>query len=95
MKETITNLGGQQKKKEERFWDDQTKNKYETYEKKVYSAFREKEYIEIIKKGLSGFDYRKNGKVLDLGCGAGVSSIVLSNLGFDVKGIDISSNLIN
>ena len=95
MKETITNLGGQQKKEEERFWDDQTKNKYETYEKKVYSAFREKEYIEIIKKGLSGFDYRKNGKVLDLGCGAGVSSIVLSNLGFDVTGIDISSNLIN
>lgn len=95
MKETKTNLGGQQKKEEERFWDDQTKNKYETYEKKVYSAFREKEYIEIIKKGLSGFDYRKNGKVLDLGCGAGVSSIVLSNLGFDVTGIDISPNLIN
>lgn len=95
MGETITNLGGQQNKEEERFWDDQTKNKYETYGKKVYSAFREKEYIEIIKKGLSGFDYRKSGKVLDLGCGAGVSSIVLSNLGFNVTGIDISSNLIN
>lgn len=95
MNGTIINPGGQRHKEEERFWDNQTKNKYQKYEKKVYSAFREIEYMEMVLKGLSGFDYKKNGNVLDLGCGAGVSSIVLSNFGFDVTGIDISSNLIN
>lgn len=90
-----TNIGGQQKDKEQMFWDTQNKDRYISYEKKVYAAFREKEYIEILNKGLSGFNYKKNSKLLDVGCGAGVSSIVLSNLGFEVVGIDISPNLIN
>lgn len=88
-------MKSQQKDKERKFWNSQAKNRYAAYEKKVYSAFREKEYMEIIKRGLSGFDYKKNGRVLDIGCGAGVSSIVLSNMGFDVTGVDISSNLIS
>jgi len=95
LQEPLTNPGRQLKKQEENFWDKQTKNKYESYEKKVYSAFREEEYIKMIKKGMSGFGTRKGDKVLDLGCGTGVSSIVLSNMGFNVTGIDISSNLID
>jgi ubiquinone/menaquinone biosynthesis C-methylase UbiE len=84
-----------QKNIEIEFWSTQTKDKYANYEKKVYSAFREREYIEIINKGLIGCYRKRNAKVLDIGCGAGVSSIVLSNMGFDVVGIDISSNLIS
>lgn len=89
------NNDGQQKEEEKKFWDAQIEGKYLTYEKKVYSAFREKEYIEIIKRGLSDFSYKKNGRVLDMGCGAGVSSIILSNFGFEVVGIDMAPNLIN
>ena len=85
----------QQKDLEKKFWDAQIKDRYLGYEKKVYSAFREKEYIEIIDKGLAGFDCKRNAKVLDIGCGTGVSSIVLSNMGFDVMGIYISSTLID
>lgn len=95
LKDTLTNSGRQLKKEEEKFWNEQTKNKYESYEKKVYSAFREKEDIDMLKTAMSGFNRRESGKVLDLGCGTGVSSIVLSNLGFDVTGIDISSNLVD
>jgi ubiquinone/menaquinone biosynthesis C-methylase UbiE len=95
LQEEFTNSGRQLTKEEETFWNEQTKNKYESYEKKVYSAFREKEYIDMLQKGLSDFDQRESGKVLDMGCGTGVSSIVISNLGFDVTGIDISSNLID
>lgn len=84
-----------QKEGEKEFWDSQTKDKYAHYEKRVYSAFREKEYIEMIEKGLSGFDYKKEGRVLDMGCGAGVSSIVFSNMGFDVTGVDMSPNFID
>lgn len=91
----MSDADGQKKDTEKTFWDAQIKGKYLAYEKKVYSAFREKEYLEIIKNNLAGFDYKKNGKVLDIGCGAGVSTIILANLGFDAVGIDISPNLIN
>jgi len=90
-----SNRDGQKKGEEAVFWDAQVKGKYLKYEKKVYAAFREKEYLEIIKKGLADFDYKYGGKVLDIGCGAGVSTIILANLGFDAIGIDISPNLID
>ncbi len=86
---------GQKKNEEKIFWDAQVDGKYLKYEKRVYAAFKEKEYLEIIEKGLAGFNYKKGGKALDVGCGAGVSTIILANLGFDAIGIDISPNLIS
>ena len=43
------------------------------------------EFIKIV---------RKNGKILDLGCGPGHHSKYFSNLGFDVIGIDLSLEMI-
>jgi ubiquinone/menaquinone biosynthesis C-methylase UbiE len=94
MTKNIQNNDGQQKEKEKIFWDSQINGKYLAYEKKVYAAFREKEYIDIIEKGLTAFKRDKSGKVLDIGCGAGVSTIILANMGFDAIGVDISPNLI-
>lgn len=79
--------------KEKEFWNNQTKNKYSHYEKGVYSGFKEKEYIDIINKSLPCKP--SHSKILDLGCGTGVSTIVLANMGFsNVTGIDLSEELI-
>ena len=53
-------------------------------EKHIYNA--------IIKKNL-----RQNpgAKVLDVGCGTGVLSIILANLGYKVTGIDISNKMLD
>ena len=37
----------------------------------------------------------KSGSILDMGCGTGTLSIILSNLGYKVTGIDLSPNMIN
>jgi ubiquinone/menaquinone biosynthesis C-methylase UbiE len=37
----------------------------------------------------------KSGSILDMGCGTGTLSIILSNLGYQVTGIDLSPNMIN
>lgn len=46
-----------------------------------------KEFMETV---LSGGDVPKEGKVLELGCGAGTTIIWLARKGFDVYGVDIS-----
>ncbi len=58
-----------------------------------YKAFADYEYIRILK--LMGITSEPPGqKVLDIGCGSGVFSGFLSDLGFEVVGIDISDGLI-
>ncbi|MCF7970959.1 MAG: methyltransferase domain-containing protein [Methylococcaceae bacterium] len=85
----------QEKGIEVNFWDSEAqKEKYLSFEKNVYSAFRVKEYIEMIQKGLQDSGLAKNAKILDIGCSAGVSSITLAKMGYEVIGIDISSGLI-
>lgn len=58
-------------------------------------------YTDELALGLSEFEQalingpmRKRGFVLDVGCGAGREAISLTRLGFKVKAIDISSNMI-
>ncbi len=46
-----------------------------------------KEFMETV---LSGVDVPKEGKILELGCGAGTTIIWLARKGFDVHGVDIS-----
>jgi len=36
-----------------------------------------------------------NGSILDIGCGHGTQSNLLSNLGFDVTGIDVNEHMLN
>jgi len=52
--------------------------------------FREIKYFAdfLRKKGII------KGKILDLGCGYGIESLYLANLGFDVTGIDINNEAI-
>jgi ubiquinone/menaquinone biosynthesis C-methylase UbiE len=89
-------LNRQDKYEEKVFWNNQSSDKkYLTFEKKVYSAFRVHEYVEMIEKYISDYKLANVARVLDLGCSAGVSTIVWSKMGFDATGIDLSSNLIS
>ncbi|MFW6025360.1 MAG: class I SAM-dependent methyltransferase [Candidatus Woesearchaeota archaeon] len=54
------------------------------------------EKIKVIKSLLIKKNILKNkGKVIDLGCGSGLSSFWFKEYGYDVFGYDISDNLIN
>lgn len=71
-----------------------TKKSYEDPElvdKYARKKATETNHIHLIKKFSS---YIKGRKVLDLGCGPGHHSIVFSQLGFDVTGIDYSTQMI-
>lgn len=74
----------QDKNKERIFWDGCAK-------KRIYAAFDKEEYASI-------FDYTlgdiKNKKILDIGCASGISAILLGLRGGEVRGIDISPELI-
>lgn len=75
----------QKKAQEANFWN-------KIAEERVYAAFSENEYKEMFDKNInSGFAY---GKVLDIGCASGVSSVILSRRNFYVKGVDVSGKLI-
>ena len=81
---------------EQKFWDLQsTKSKYLTFDQKVYSAFRINEYALMIERANYHYPINPGSKILDIGCGAGVSTIVLSKLGYSALGIDISPGLID
>jgi ubiquinone/menaquinone biosynthesis C-methylase UbiE len=90
-------VGDKQNKKEEiTFWDKESeKGKYLKFEKKVYSAFRVAEYVEMINKCIGRYNVNLGAKVLDIGCGSGVSTIVWDKMGYDAIGIDLSSGLIS
>ena len=91
----IKAIDKQNKGSEVSFWDEQSrKQKYLKFEKKVYSAFRVSEYVEMFQKGIAGNAVPQNASILDIGCGAGVSSVTLSKLNYKVTGIDISGGLI-
>jgi len=78
------------------FWDGQSKDsRYSSYEKKVYSAFRVPEYIEMIRLVNAKYPLLAGSSIIDIGCSAGVSSITLATLDFKVIGIDISEGLIS
>jgi ubiquinone/menaquinone biosynthesis C-methylase UbiE len=80
---------------EKAFWDGQSDNsQYKTFEKKVYSAFRVTEYIEMLRLVNEKYPIHSKSFIVDIGCSAGVSSITLSSLGFHVTGLDISEGLI-
>lgn len=53
-----------------------------------------KKRMEKQKELLEKFLPIKSGKVLDIGCGMGISSFALENLGFEVIGIDVQEELV-
>ena len=63
--------------KTQRAWD-------EFYRRSPRSFSEAREEIEIIEK------HKKEGKVLDIGCGIGGNALHLASHGFDVTGIDVS-----
>lgn len=89
-------VDSQNKEVEKNFWDGQSQDtRYKAYEKKVYSAFRVHEYIEMISLVNSKFPLFRGACILDIGCSAGVSSVTLATLDFKVTGLDISEGLIS
>lgn len=68
--------------------------RYNKYDKlgdihwKSYNAGRGR-YYELVNESLKLFKNIKGGTLLDVGCGDGVSSCLLSIMGFDVTGVDI------
>jgi len=67
------------------------REKYETQEAlDKYSTY----ILYPIEKYLIDKYFAQNGRVLDLGCGAGRTTVKLFELGFDCKGIDLSETLI-
>jgi ubiquinone/menaquinone biosynthesis C-methylase UbiE len=86
----------QDKYVEKIFWDGQSQDaRYSSYEKKVYSAFRVPEYIEMIRLVNAKYPLLAGSSIVDIGCSAGVSSITLATLDFKVTGLDISEGLIS
>lgn len=66
-------------------------NLADEYEKNIPNYFEPtKESIEILAKYL-----KPGAKVLDVGCGTGVASGLLSKLGYGITAIDISENMIS
>ena len=76
--------------------------KEEFYKKLVHEAYESKDVIETYsfvglfkpEKILIREFLPKNGNILDIGCGAGRTSIPLSQLGYSVCGIDLSPHMI-
>ncbi len=74
----------QGKSAEANFWD-------KVADERIYAAFSEKEYNRIFDRHLGP---GSNARALDIGCASGVSAVILARRGMKVKGIDISSQLI-
>lgn len=48
--------------------------------------------LDIVLEDMNKFDeYVKKGTVLDFGCGSGYNSVLLANMGFCVKGVDVDN----
>jgi len=56
---------------------------------------RDEKEAEIFLKNLSTLEFfKKNSKIIDIACGKGRHSLFLSELGYDVTGVDLSKNSI-
>jgi cyclopropane fatty-acyl-phospholipid synthase-like methyltransferase len=72
-----------------------TSEKYH-FEKRVYSRKDYRFYFESNKEIVNSIlKLKKSGKVLDLGCGEGGTSLDLAKLGFEVTCVDISKKAID
>lgn len=72
-----------------------TEEKY-FFEKEVFSNPKYKFHFKVDKELLDEvLNFKKSGKVLELGCGEGGTSLELAKRGFDVTCIDISKSAIN
>lgn len=81
----------QKKESETFFWKNfLKKNSFKSYDRKVYAAFMAHEYSEVFEKTLPK---KSRGIAVDAGCGAGVSTGILSGLGFKVIAFDLSPEL--
>lgn len=70
-------------------------NAYSTYYDLLY---RDKDYAaesKFIAEILESHLGTKNGSILELGCGTGIHAEHLSNMGFDVTGVDLSAKMID
>ena len=82
----------QNKYEEQRYWDNEARKElYARYQLGVYSSFRVEEYASIVERFFIGVESKV---VLDVGCGAGVSSLVAARKGLKVIGFDLSPNLV-
>ncbi|NHZ85378.1 MAG: methyltransferase domain-containing protein [Planctomycetia bacterium] len=78
------------------------KNKLKDYVIKIYSLKNTQEwYIKSIEKGLWGSEevmikkyFKTKSTTLDIGCGTGRTTIHLNKLGYNVKGMDITPDMI-
>jgi len=92
----MSNLDKQDKLEEQRFWDSQSVDARSiNFEKNVYSAFEVQEYVRMFQIAATNLELPENARILDIGCGAGVSTIVLNKMKFRVTGLDISAALIS
>ena len=67
---------------------------YSTYYDLLY---RDKDYAaesKFISEILESHIGSKKGSILELGCGTGIHAEHLSNMGFDVTGVDLSAKMI-
>lgn len=62
------------------------KPNYAKFDRGVYAAWKEVEYKYLFDPHLA---YGKGKIILDLGCGTGLSSIIMGSYGYDVIGMDI------
>ena len=71
---------------------------YEWFDSKYYHILyknRDEEEAENFLKNLSKLEFfKKDSKIIDIACGKGRHSLFLSELGYDVIGIDLSKNSI-
>jgi 2-polyprenyl-3-methyl-5-hydroxy-6-metoxy-1,4-benzoquinol methylase len=65
-----------------------------TYYHTLYKNRNDEEAAEFIRNLITILDLEKDSYVLDLACGKGRHSVTLNKLGFEVLGVDLSSNSI-
>jgi cyclopropane fatty-acyl-phospholipid synthase-like methyltransferase len=65
-----------------------------TYYHTLYKNRNDEEAAEFIRNLITFLDLEKDSNVLDLACGKGRHSVTLNELGFEVLGVDLSSNSI-
>ena len=60
----------------------------------VYKHRNEEDAKELVDLILGNIDIPRNGKILDLACGAGRHSIIFAQKGYKVSAVDLSKNLL-